>query len=595
MSLTLVSPQPLRLKHFVTQWITGLFVAFVLIMAGFAAHAAPPPAGTQISNQATASYADGSGVTRTVNSNIVQTTVLQVASLTLTANGAQNATAGSIVYYPHTLTNTGNGPDTFTLAGANGTGFTMTSVVIFADGGSGQPIGPAITSTGLLAAGAQFRFIVAGTVPGAALAGATNTITVTGTSSLPISAATNTDTTTVTSNAVVTLTKAVSVTSGAPGSGPFTYSLTYTNNGNSNATSLVISDTIPAGLTYVAGSARWSVTGATPLSDSSGSSGTLPNTLTSSYTAGSLTFSATLAQVTPGQSGIISFDVNVAAAVAPGIRNNTATTSYNNGTATPATGSSNTVPFNVTQVAGLTMTTTTPLTSPAAPGSSVPFTSVITNTGTGTDTFEITLGTNTFPVGTTFQIFRPDGTTLMLDTNGNLTVDTGPLAPNGTFNLIVRATLPPNATNANPTFRVFKTATSAFNPTKFVTVEDTLNAIAAASVDLRNSTASGAGTGAGPGAGVVVDTNTTTGGTSTVFTLVANNTGLSPDSYDLAAGRRRRVLLAAVHRAPADAGGGGPVARNRAGRIAANHRPLPGVAGAGAIEGHRGGSRAFPQ
>jgi len=39
----------------------------------------------------------------------------QVASLTLTQNGAQNATAGSVTYYPHTLTKHRNGSDTFNL------------------------------------------------------------------------------------------------------------------------------------------------------------------------------------------------------------------------------------------------------------------------------------------------------------------------------------------------------------------------------------------------------------------------------------------------------------------------------------------------
>jgi hypothetical protein len=77
------SPRPLGLPHFFTHWIVGLFVAFALAMAGMAAHAAPPPAGTSISNQASATYSDASGVTRTVTSNVVQTTVQQIASLTL--------------------------------------------------------------------------------------------------------------------------------------------------------------------------------------------------------------------------------------------------------------------------------------------------------------------------------------------------------------------------------------------------------------------------------------------------------------------------------------------------------------------------------
>src|SRR3984893_6817198 len=278
--------------------LAACFAAGVLVLVAFsAAEATPPPAGTSIGNQASATYTDASGVSHTITSNVVQTTVQQVASLTLTQNGAQNATAGSVAYYPHTLTNTGNGSDTFNLTSANSGGFTLSTVQIYADNGSGQPTGPPITSTDLLNSGATFRFIVAATLPGTATAGQTNALTVTGTSVFDATkTAANTDTTTVTNNAVVSVTKAVSAASGAAGSGPYTYTLTYTNTGNSTATAVALSDAIPAGMTYVANSGRWSVTGATALSDSGGSSGSAPNTITSTYTAGSNTFAATAAQ-----------------------------------------------------------------------------------------------------------------------------------------------------------------------------------------------------------------------------------------------------------------------------------------------------------
>src|SRR5256885_8641201 len=68
--------------------------AGVLVLVALGAQATPPPAGTSISNQASATYTDSQGVSHTVTSNVVQTTVQQVASLTLTQNDAQNATAG---------------------------------------------------------------------------------------------------------------------------------------------------------------------------------------------------------------------------------------------------------------------------------------------------------------------------------------------------------------------------------------------------------------------------------------------------------------------------------------------------------------------
>jgi uncharacterized repeat protein (TIGR01451 family) len=526
-------PQPSRLQSLFTHWIVGLFVAMALALAGLAAHAAPPPAGTSISNQASASYSDASGVTRTVTSNVVQTTVQQVASLTLVQNGAQNATPGSLVYYPHTLTNTGNGNDSFNLLTSNTGAFSMTGVQIFADNGSGQPTGPAITSTGPLASNAAFKFIVVGTLPNTATAGQTNAITVTANSLLDgTKTASNTDTTTVTNNAVVTLTKAVSATSGAPGSGPYTYSLTYTNTGNSNATSVVISDVIPSGMTYVANSGRWSVTGATALSDTGATSGSAPNTLTSQYTAAGTTFAVTLAQVAPGQSGVISFNVNVGAATAPGLINNTATTSYNNG-ATTVTGSSNTTPFTVTQTGSVAITGQT-VAGPAAPGSTVSFTNVVTNSGNGIDTLNITLSAGDYPAGTTFQLFKSDGVTPLVDTNSDGKPDTGPLAAGATYNVILKATLPPNAPAKATPSSVSKTATSVFDPTKSATTADTLNAIAGATADLTNNTPTGPGVGPGP-EGTAVVTNTTGPGTTTTFTLFANNTGPSPDSYNLGA------------------------------------------------------------
>ncbi|MGA2366484.1 MAG: hypothetical protein ABSG12_13445, partial [Steroidobacteraceae bacterium] len=181
-------------------WLTKaaawLAITLLTFTVAGGALATPPPAGTAINNQASATYTDSSGVSHTVTSNVVQTIVQQVGALTLTQNGAANATAGSVVYYPHTLTNTGNGTDTYSLTTANSGGFTMASVQIYADNGSGQPTGSPLTSTGALASGATFKFIVAATLPTTATAGQTNAITVTGTSTFDSTkTAADTDTT----------------------------------------------------------------------------------------------------------------------------------------------------------------------------------------------------------------------------------------------------------------------------------------------------------------------------------------------------------------------------------------------------------------
>jgi uncharacterized repeat protein (TIGR01451 family) len=519
----------------------GMLAAALMLWIGTqtGALAAPPPAGTSIGNQASVTYTDSSGTSRTVTSNTVQTVVQQVASLTLTANGAKTSSIGSTVYYPHTLTNTGNGTDTFALTAVNaaGSAFTMTGVTIYADNGSGVPTGAAITTSGALASGATFKFIVAATVPATATSGQTNSLTVTVTSGFAnTQTASNTDTTTVTSNAVINVTKSISASSGLPGSGPYTYTLTYTNTGNSTATSVKITDAIPAGLTEVANSGLWSVTGAIALTDAKATYGTAPNQITYDYgvtTAGTVT--ATLSNVSAGQSGTISFKVTVAPTAGPGAVNNTAALSYNDGSGNTVTGTSNTVPFTVTQTAAVTITGAT--VGSGNPGSAVAFSNVIKNTGNGTDTFNITVSAGNFPTGTSFVLYKSDGATPLIDTNGDGIPDTGPVASQASYTVILKAVLPANASGTGP-FTVNKTATSTVTATVSATAADTLTALTSASVDLTNNAALGApgvkGTGPGP-EGTAQVTNATNPATSTTFVLVANNTGPIADSYNFAA------------------------------------------------------------
>ena len=503
------------------------------------AGATPPPVGTSIGNQASVTYTDSSGTSRTVTSNTVQTVVQQVASLTLTAAGAKTSSVGTTVYYPHTLTNTGNGSDTFALTAVNagGSAFSLTGIAIYADNGSGQPTGSAITSTGALASNATFKFIVSGIVPTTATSGQTNSLTVTGTSGFtPAQTATNTDVTTVTANAVINITKAVSASSGAPGSGPFTYTLTYTNTGNSTATTVKITDAIPTGLTESGNSGLWSVTGATALTDARATYGTAPNQITYDYgvtTSGTVT--ATLTNVAPGQSGTISFKFTVSAAAAPGAVNNTANLSYNDGSGTTITGNSNAVPFTVSQNASVTFTGAT--VPSANPGSSVVFSDVLHNTGSGTDTFNIALSAGNFPSGTSFVLYKSDGVTPLIDTNNDGIPDTGPVAAGASYTVVVKAVLPASATGAGP-FTVNAVATSVVSSAVTATATDTLTALTTSTVDLTNNAAVGGtgvhGTGAGP-EGTAQVTNATNPATSTTFILVANNTGPVADTYNLGA------------------------------------------------------------
>ena len=527
-------------------WIAFAAIAvFFLLFAG-SGHAASPLAGTSIGNQASATYVDGSAVTRSVSSNVVSTIVQQVAALTITQNLSKTAAAGTQVSYPVTLTNTGNGSDTFALSQANSGGFTFTSVSFYADAnGDGVADNTTlITSTGNLAPGTVFRFVAVGNVPTTATTGAIDTLVITATSGFaPAVFAAVTDTTTITANAVINATKTMSAVSGASGSGPYTVTLSYNNTGNIAASAVKLTDALPVGMTYVAGSGRWSVTGATALSDATGDlNGTAP---TIDYSVTGNTVTGIISSVAAGQAGTLTFQVSINANLAAAPLNNTATFAYNDGAAAIPTANTNTFVFTVNQTASVTAAGST--VASAAQGSTVTFSNVFTNTGNGTDSFDVAISTSSFPAGSSFALYKADGVTPLVDTNGNGIPDTGPVtgiltAPNNTYTVVLKVTLPAGVTGGP--YSVSKTATSKFDPTKIATATDTLTTIAVNTVDLTNSinastTSSIASLGVGPfagaGAGTIV-TNATNPGTTTRFTLnVVNGSGSTGDTFNLAA------------------------------------------------------------
>ena len=516
--------------------------AFFVFMG--AAHAAAPLAGTSIGNQASASYVDQANVTQNVTSNIVTTIVQQVAALTLTSDLAKTVTAGSQVSYPLTLTNTGNGTDTYNLTQTNSGTFVFGLVTFYADAngdGVADNTTP-ITSTTALASGAVFRFVAVGNVPTTATSGQVDTMLVTAASMFtPATLATVTDTTTITNNAVINVNKSMSAISGAAGSGPYTVTLNYSNTGNTAATGVTLSDALPAGMTYVAGSGRWSVTGATALSDGVALDGTAP---TIDYRLTGTTVSAVISTVGAGQSGTVTFQVNIASGLPAGTLNNTATYAYNDGVNPIAPVNTNTFVFTVNQTSALVSNSTAAapiVVASATQGSTVTFSNIFTNNGNAADSFDIAINTllatstTAFPAGTSYTLYKSDGVTPLVDTNGNGIPDTGSVpgiqfAPNNTYTVVLKVSLPASATGG--LYSVSKTATSKFDPTQTATGFDQLTAIAASTVDLTNGGILGAGAGV---AGTVVTTNSTNPGTTTRFTLNANNTGTTGDTYNLAA------------------------------------------------------------
>jgi uncharacterized repeat protein (TIGR01451 family) len=178
---------------------TRLTVLATLMLAAAHGAQAATPAGTQISNTATATYSDGTG-TKTATSNTVVTTVQQVASLTMTAGTTKTGAAGTQVVFAHSITNTGNGADTFALSATQSGAFTMANVEFFADadGNGVADNATPISAATAVAAGATFKFVAVATLPAGAANGSSNSLVVTATSNFNNAVkATSTDTTTV--------------------------------------------------------------------------------------------------------------------------------------------------------------------------------------------------------------------------------------------------------------------------------------------------------------------------------------------------------------------------------------------------------------
>lgn len=539
-----------------TQRYLARVLAFVAAFGmSLAAHAIAPLVNTPIGNQAKATYTDNSNVVREVFSNTVITTVTQIYALDLVQDNTRVATPGSQVYFPHTVTNLGNGPDTIALSVSNTGPINLTTLAIYPDSNQdGLPDNfTAITTTGQIAAGAAFHFVVVGIVPPAATAGQTGGVTVVANSSdilnTPSATDTNNDTFTVTNNAVMQLNKAISVSSGLPGLTPVTYTITYTNTGNSAATNFTIKDVIPTNMTYIAGSARWSVIPSTTLTDANAAddqSGIIYDFNISA--ANTATF--VVANVNPGVSGFVTFQVSVNTGIPPQVINNTAVYEFASGGA-QGPFNSNTVPFTVLQFADVSLTPPALPNPPVNAGSTVTWVNTLVNLGNGTDTFDITIDNvgialvEQFPSGTTFQLFQADGNTPMTDSNGNGIPDTGPVAPGGTYLVYMKAVIPGNVPDGAGPFKVRKLATSTFDPAETDDAVDELEGVIGARVDLTNANPAPVGTEGAlyPGTGQnstdnnlsTILTKTANPNSTVVFTLVVSNTGPAPDTYNLLA------------------------------------------------------------
>ncbi|AZM38479.1 beta strand repeat-containing protein [Acinetobacter sp. WCHA39] len=560
-----MSNQTQRLK--LTQLAAS--IAFVAGGAAFvpSAHAAAPSAGTNISNIASASYTDSNGSSKTVTSNVVTTTVLQVASFTLIADQTKTANANGQVSLSHTLTNTGNGSDTFNVAVVNNDtrdnttdNYDFSGLNVYLDANKdGVPDSQTPVTSVTLAAGQSVNLIVqATTASNNVTAGDLGKLTVSAISGFDTSVtAKNVDTVKITNGAVISLLKSASVsnvdaTSSSPAAREVEYTLAYQNTGNTTATNVTITDVLPAGLTYVTGSATVNGTAVSDAADADGynftsGTATLVIPAVAANSTGVLKFKVQVVQNTPagiirniaevdpdgpgteGKTPSNPNDVTVLG-VKKGTINDSATDAF-------ADGQSTTTP--TPDVITKSTTQGTPVTFGVTAGGGEPI--VIHNTGNVTEAFNITVNKNSLPTGSIVELFKADGVTPLTDTNGDGVVDTGPIASGATYQIISKVTLPSSYFTPTPApvtpINAILTSAPVTNSSATDTIKLVIDQVVASTVDLHNgdlTDSTGAIAGAsGKDTGQFIDTKSTKPGQATNFPLTIDNKGATGDNYNL--------------------------------------------------------------
>jgi uncharacterized repeat protein (TIGR01451 family) len=558
-------------------------------MAAAVSYAAPPPAGSKIGNQASATYVNASGDTVSVTSNRVETTVQQVAGVTLQADNSKSTAPGGKVFLPHTVTNDGNGPDFFTLTAVDGgTGpYDFTAITIFPDANFDGVADSttAITQTPVLEQGASFGFVIEATVPGGAGSGTSETIDVEATSDFsqtnaPLTSDTDTDTVTVSTGPVTEVVKSMTVADtvadGVIGPGDtVTVTLTYSSSGFDDADDLIITDQLSQYLTYVAGSGRWSDTGSSvAMTDGEDAIGTVePGSplgfeqengggyqIAYEYN-GTDTVEFEIDRVPSGRTASVTFEATIDADAPAGELTNQATQTVG-GVAFPP---SNTASFTIAPTYRVTAADAAATSHNGDPdaagnldagnasatdddstlndiveedsdiyqGGTVTMEFVVTNNANVTDTIDLSVandGSNGFPAGTTFSLVGADGATPVA----------GPIGPiaAGAFqrvNIIARlpADVAPVAA-ASSNYEVILTAQSTNGGTANTATGLFTGAILASSVDITNRDFVAPGDeGDGPGNATPLLTETTDPGQPVTFPFVIANDGVAANTYDL--------------------------------------------------------------
>lgn len=442
-----------------------LTTLLVLCLSLSMAFAAGTPAGTAITNFATGNYRDANGnALPQVTSNTVTTIVSQVAGVDINpASQSGNVLGGETVSFSLTLTNTGNGTDSFDLSKAiveTGGGENTAEIYHDANGNGVLDAGETAVSTVTdLAADAMYHLVVVITnVSGADESSATTTVTAT--SQFDTGVSFSADIVSTVSLSVMTVAMTADNISPKPGD-VVTFTLYGENNGTAISKHVVITSPIAANMTYVPGSIK-----------------IMNDVMTDAADADSADFNVSAANAVtfhwgdagPGASGYLYYQAVVNDDVPAGtIINNSASIAYNNEAGTPqssfnanATGATLTVAQFYAVLVGVDKTVS------ADPGDEIFYAVSVQNLGNGSDIFSITY-VNAL---TSWELYHDhdgngvidNGDALLTDTNLDGKPDFGSMAQFETNYLIAKATVPAGTNDGNVSTLVV-TATSVGDET----------------------------------------------------------------------------------------------------------------------------------
>nr|WP_309574673.1 hypothetical protein [Moraxella osloensis] len=524
-----------------------LFTTFSSAWAGL------PLPGSQIINIASGDYMDEQGNTLVIDSNPVSLAIQEVRALSLTNNQNQVGLIGAKLNFPHVLTNTGNVADSYSLnlVQASNDNFDLTNVAVYADrdqnGIPDDNINLLNTGSTLsLDAGESISIVVAGTIP--STASKTNqanfTLTATSKTSSSVTQSVN-DIAQVIDDAVILVTKSQSVSSGNSIQ-DVTYTLSYTNNGSAPG-KLIVTDILDSGLRYVSTSASWS-NGSGTLTEADDNESSANTGIKYKVVGNQVQFE--LANIPALTTGAVSFKATVNDIKLATIANTAEYSQYAvNGTTAIRTTKTNTVIYRNQYTYGVIANVTSTgsndngnpnqapdnlTTKPAInAGEELLFDDYIWNTGSTTDSFNLTVSSAGLPACASVKLYASDGRTPLVDSNNDGIVDTGILAAGASRAIKLGISTTANC-SASQAIYADLTATSVTDTTKSNAVRNEISAIIVGTTDLYNNNIDKLGYGVGNidnnGAAFV---NKVLQQGKAVFPLIVNNSAPIANNYTL--------------------------------------------------------------